>query len=876
MSVTLDRLIQANPEEAEAWALRSIINSLQVMRNFDSGTKPLEMGRSAAERARRIAPGSPLGELALGMHLAAMFSRGSDVQVALPHVQRGVAGLPRDALTRYAELTSLWLGYQFDATERSARAWLADQPRASFPAWILGQLNVARRQPEEAVKWAGLAAADSDITGIRARVTTFEARYYLQADLPAARAALEQIPPSASPPHRLLFARWLLAMAERQWDQALRELTRVPDPILFDRNYHGPKALLAGLAHRGAGRTDAALAQLRESERLLRADLASDPDNEELHAVLAVTLASAGRADDARNELAAIEPLMRGRAPSVYTGGMITLIAQAHGAMGDMENTIPWLRKLFMEPSALPFTPASLRIDPRFERIIAAPPVQALLAEFAALDPPKKAAVGPDNKSVAVLAFADLSADKDGEYFSDGISEELLNVLAKVPGLRVAARTSAFYFKGKNTPIPDIAKQLNVGYVVEGSVRKAGSRIRITAQLINAADGFHVWSDNFDRELKDIFAVQDEIAGLIAQKLQLTLGAGTRVTKVVDPEAYKLYLEARQYAITLSVDNWSRGEKLYSQALDIDPHFTRAAAGLVLLRATRVGNECVALRFHDQQLAEIEREARELLLRDPGLGEAHAALGGVYTSRDDVAAAEAEYQHADRLGFSPEQSANVRPFLHFRRGRPDLAIAAMEEARRNNPLAWVPVDVGGLGLLFCGRYAEAADALGRATRMGSAPSAFANYALALVGLGRNDEAIAAARAALEVANRADRQDGFLAVSDGNAAWALARAGARAEAEAVARRLQAGPVASRYTAGLAIAELGRLDEALVLLDDLVPSPMLGFLFFFLNDRPALGADPRVTALLRKHRAVEEFETFRRVVAEQQSARATRNP
>ena len=302
ISATLDRLIQANQEEADAWALRSIINSLQVMRNFDSGTKPLEIGKSAAERALRLAPNSSLGELALGMHLAAMFSRGSDVITARPHIERGLAGLPPDSLTRYADLTAHWLGYEFEGTRQSATKWLAEEPRASFPAWILAQMHTAARQPDEAEKWANqAAAADNDITGIRSLVTIFEARYYLRADLPGARAALDRLAPGARPPHRLLYARWLLAMAERQWDQALQEVARLPEPILFDRNFHGPKALLVGLAHQAAGRTEPALAQFRESERLLRAELAPDPDNEELRAVLAVTLASAGRADDARS-----------------------------------------------------------------------------------------------------------------------------------------------------------------------------------------------------------------------------------------------------------------------------------------------------------------------------------------------------------------------------------------------------------------------------------------------------------------------------------------------------------------------------------------------------------------------------------------------
>jgi TolB-like protein len=138
----------------------------------------------------------------------------------------------------------------------------------------------------------------------------------------------------------------------------------------------------------------------------------------------------------------------------------------------------------------------------------------------------------PADKSIAVLAFANLSNDPENEHFSDGISEELLNVLAHVPSLRVTARTSSFSFKGRNVPVPEIAQRLGVGYIVEGSVRRAGSRVRITAQLVDAVEDAHLWSETFDRELKDIFALQDEIAGLIAQNLQLKLGRRLEARKV--------------------------------------------------------------------------------------------------------------------------------------------------------------------------------------------------------------------------------------------------------------------------------------------------------------------------------------------------------
>ncbi len=532
---TIDRMIQDHPDNGDAWALRGVANSLLVIRNLDSGTKPLEVGKEAADRALRLAPKSPLAELALGLHLTAMISRGSDVHAPRLHIERGLAGLPAgEALSRYADVTSYWLGYQLDGTDKSAHAWLAAEPGASFPAWILAQSAVASRRAAEAVKWAEQAALDPDITGIRAFVTLFEARYYLQADLAAARAAVDRVPGGQRGVHRVVAARFLVAMAEKHFDQALQELAQTPAAMLNDRVFHGPKALLAGFAHQAAGRTEVAQGFFRDSEKLLREELARDQDNFELRAVLALNLACLGRAEDARRELAAVEPLLAGREPSVYTRQPVALIAQAHGVMGETDLMIPWLRRLITEPSGMPFTPASLRLDSRFGSYMADSRLQGLLAEFAGLDQPA-ATPAVNDKSVAVLAFANLSDDKANEYFSDGISEELLNVLAKVPGLKVTARTSSFHFKGMNTAIPEIAQQLGVAYVVEGSVRKAGDKVRITAQLIKAADGFHVWSDTFTRDLKDIFAVQDEIAGLIAQNLRTKMSLDRERTAAAPP-----------------------------------------------------------------------------------------------------------------------------------------------------------------------------------------------------------------------------------------------------------------------------------------------------------------------------------------------------
>jgi TolB-like protein/Flp pilus assembly protein TadD len=743
---TIDRLIQAEPDNGDAWALRSIINSLEVTRNLDSGTQPLEIGKTAAERAQRLAPNSPLAELALGFHLTAMISRGGDVQAARPHIERGVRGLPAETLTRYAELTSPWLGYQFDDVERSAHAWLAADPHASFPAWILAQEHMVRRQAAEAVPWAEQAATDGDVTGARSLVTLFEIRYYLQADLAAGRAALDRIPTGMRSNHRVAFSRWLLAMAEHRWDQALQELAHVPDTMLSDRVYHGPKALLAGLSQQAAGRPEAAHAQFQESERLLRPELARDPDNQELHAVLALTLACLGRPADARGELAAVEPLMSGREPSVYTGQVIALIAQTHGLLGEGQPMATWLRRLFTAPSSHPFTPASLRLDPRFQGFGADASLQALLTEFAGLDPsPVAAAVKVAEKSVAVLAFANLSDDKNNEYFSDGITEELLNVLAKIPDLKVSARTSAFYFKGKEVPIPEIAKQLGVAYVVEGSVRKSGDKVRITAQLIKAADGFHVWSDTFTRDLKDIFAVQDEIAGVIARNLQLKIDAqGGSLRGAINTAAYEEYLIGRALVNSGTTTGMTEAIGHFRLAVKAEPGLTAAWVQIAqsYMYLSRWGG-----LLGEAEWAEAHQAIERAVALEPDSPDVLLALGWMRRTADWNwrgaeqalrAALRLRPDHADTLAALGVLLANI--------GQEPEATALARRAAELDPLnAATQMDL--LGIFYSyGRFADAERAGRRALELAPGSQVVRSWlAMSLIGQGRLADAAAEAQ-----------------------------------------------------------------------------------------------------------------------------------
>jgi len=194
-----------------------------------------------------------------------------------------------------------------------------------------------------------------------------------------------------------------------------------------------------------------------------------------------------------------------------------------------------------------------------------------------------------DKKSIAVMAFANMSADPEQEYFSDGIAEEILNGLAQLPDLRVAARTSAFSFKGQNIDIRQVGEALNVNHVLEGSVRKAGNRLRITAQLISVDDGYHLWSDTYDRQIDDIFAIQEEIARAVVRELEVTLGLekGTPLVEqgTTNTDAYNWFLRGKFYIGQQSPSSFQKAIESYSKAIELDPEFAGGHGGLAYVLA---------------------------------------------------------------------------------------------------------------------------------------------------------------------------------------------------------------------------------------------------------------------------------------------------
>jgi TolB-like protein len=253
-------------------------------------------------------------------------------------------------------------------------------------------------------------------------------------------------------------------------------------------------------------------------------------------------------------------------------------------------------------------------------------------------------------KSIAVLPFVNMSDDPSNEYFSDGISEELLNVLVKVEGLRVASRTSAFSFKGKDTPIPEIAKALNVDHVLEGSVRKAGETVRVTAQLIDVRTDSHLWSETYDRKLEDIFVIQDEISGHIVEALKVALGTGSTAYAAEHAtenlEAYQDYLKARYFWQRRGEDNILKAIDLFENATSADPGFARAWAGLATAHITL---PVYSTRSPDLHFPLAAEHANHALSIDPTIADAYAVLGDIARQDKDYITAEQHFRKAIEL-----------------------------------------------------------------------------------------------------------------------------------------------------------------------------------------------------------------------------------
>ncbi len=308
-------------------------------------------------------------------------------------------------------------------------------------------------------------------------------------------------------------------------------------------------------------------------------------------------------------------------------------------------------------------------------------------------------------QSIAVLPFVDMSQDKDQGYFSDGIAEELLNLLGRIPQLKVPSRTSSFSFKGKQVEIPEIARQLHVANVLDGSVRKSGDQLRITVQLTRADGGYYLWSETYDRKMDDIFKIQDEIAGEVVKKLKISLLGAVPKVRTTDPQAYALYLQARELARKFTPDAFAKSDALFRQVLEIDPRYVPAWNELAVNFNGKVG---MGLISGQEGNARAREAAEKALAIDPEYAPAHATLGlSAMQSDNDLAGAARHLQRALELDPTNIAVLSGAANLLSTLGRLDDALALQEAVVRLDPVSVYALSNLGASQCVIGRYDEA-------------------------------------------------------------------------------------------------------------------------------------------------------------------------
>jgi serine/threonine protein kinase/tetratricopeptide (TPR) repeat protein len=516
--------------------------------------------------------------------------------------------------------------------------------------------------------------------------------------------------------------------------------------------------------------------------------------------------------------------------------------------------------------------PAPLQVSPPIQSILArclkkspahrfqsmAQVKEALLAATSGISSPAAAPSSPleapspppdRTPSIAVLPFANMSRDQEDEYFSDGLAEEIINALTQVPDLKVIARTSAFAFKGKNEDIRKIAETLGVSSILEGSVRRAGPRIRVTAQLIRAEDGTHLWSQRYESTMTDVFAIQDEISAAIVEQLRLNLMGHSLVKRAAtNVAAYEATLEGRHHLTQYTPASIERGRQCFERAIALDPQYAPAYAALAEYHVWQAAG--VASAGTLQALQQARQVALRALELDPLLPEAQAVAGQICAALDyDWAASEQHYLRA--IASNPAAAAVRFSYAYWclrPTGRLTQALSEAERALELDPLSQSYSVIRAYLLSFTGRYQEAVKVARRNFDMNP------NYSLAQFILSYVLACQGSSAEAVDLAERALQVHGRYPLSLAWAGAVLAMTGRRDAARGILVELEAMAAKTPSAAGpltVVNSALGNLDEAFRWADraiDQRDQQVIG-----LKNTPmfeSLRSDPRYPALLRR--------------------------
>jgi len=461
--------------------------------------------------------------------------------------------------------------------------------------------------------------------------------------------------------------------------------------------------------------------------------------------------------------------------------------------------------------------------------------------------PPDAQRSAPAEKSIAVLPLANMSADPENEYFSDGMTEEIINALSKVPGMQVASRTSSFAFKGKEADVREIGEKLGVASVLEGSVRKVGARIRITAQLVSVENGYHLWAETYDRQLEDVFAVQDEISRAIVEALKLRLGGdtGQLVVPTKNLEAYNLYLKGRFFFNKFTEQGLRKGLEFFQHALLQDPGYARAYAGIADCWCNLADDWVVP----DDAYPRAKSAAERALQHDSELAEAITSIGKVLCWYEwDFAGAERQLRRAVVLNPNYAEAHFVFGSTLPAVGLLGEAVEELRKALTLDPLSahfsrWLA-----RLLLYAGDFAGAVAQSQKTIELDDA------YFQAYLDIGSVHLAQGDGEAALKWYRRGQGLDSSVRSYDAFIVRALAPLGRRDEAEEILGRLEEESRRQYVRAeilAMGYAALGNLDRAFACLERAFQAKSAGLIYLHLDPGYApLRADPRFANLVRR--------------------------
>ncbi|MDO8544577.1 MAG: TIR domain-containing protein [Opitutaceae bacterium] len=860
----LKRAVALDSTDGEVWAAQAQLSHELLFRSYDVSNARREAFRTQAERAMKLAPQSVEAQAAYVGYLTSLPSAASNQEAV---------DLGRRIVGRGATNRRLWrnLGWALGTLNRVDEAMAAYDHANALPGGDPRALCDKAAQ----CMWAGnYEAAEAAIAASfalkpmgRAQVMDVLLKLCWQGDLDGAAAAVNRWPAWLLREPRGAFMASQVWLWRREPDKATAVIGALSTDALNDTYFTGPKAALLALAHEMAGRTEAARAEWEMARKVATRTLADNPTPRRVQGLKAVALARLGERTEAESLFRELEQTggLASDFWSVAAPSALLRIALGQGTEVPVRFDREPRGAVLNSFTAYARAPqAALRLNPVFDPIRHTPEFQRWLetAPAPARTPAAEQTRPPNEKSIAVVAFENLSGDKDNEYFSDGISEELLNVLAKVPGLRVAARTSAFYFKGKNVTAQEIGRTLGVAHLVDGSVQRNGENIRVMARLSRADTGEQLWSDKFSGELKNIFALQDEIAGRIADNLKLKLGAAALgVKREMNPEAHRLYLEGRHFWSRRSEEGFARAERAFTQAVQLEPTFARAHAGLAdlwtiqgLHRVTGGASNAPPL------LAKADLAARRALELEPELAEVHATFGMLHLIAGRIEDAQRANEKCLALAPNYATARNWHGEVMIVKGRLDLALDDFLAAAALDPLSPIMLIDSAQALLGVRRLSEALAYAERALALNAdSIQAMMCRARALLQLGRNDEAVSTVRS---IAGKFESDQ--LALSRaGPVIYVLRQCDRTAEALALAEKILPRIAPDSFVRGTILAVLGRFDEALPLLTKLPAASRSGLFVHEMFD--PLRDDPRFPKLIEQLGCTAEYKVARETLA-----------